>query len=80
MKPVHERTTSKRRGNVGWWVPSVGGHRLGGLARASVREGTWSNKIHGKCFTSVAWGPCVLCGQGEREREKTSTNSVSGGQ
>lgn len=64
MKPVHERTTSKRRGNVGWWVPSVGGHRLGGLARASVRGGTWSNKIHGKCFTSVAWGPCVLCGQG----------------
>lgn len=59
MKPVHERTTSKRRGN-GRMVPSVGGHRLGGLARASVRGGTWGNKIHGKCFTSVAWGPCVL--------------------
>lgn len=49
-------------------VPSVTGHRLGGPVRASIRGDTYSNKIHGKCFTLVAWGPCVLCGHWYRAR------------
>lgn len=60
--------TSKRRG-CRMIHQSVDRHRLGGLVRATERGGTWSNKIHGKCFTLVEWSPVCTVDRGARVRE-----------